>query len=295
MNMTQLLHFQAIYKYQNLTHAAESLYITQQGLSRSIRGLEEELDVTLFVRTSKGVIPTAFADAIIGQTDEIVELYHSMTDKLSYLRKLGENTIVVDSYRMILDYFPHGTQYKVEKELFPNLRFIYHELDEKTAMENLLAEKADLSHISSPVDTSLFEVFPLKTFPVMALVRKENPLSQMESLALEDIAEENIISFSSNYNIYHHFLLQCSKKGIKPHISYHVADALHMYSLCVENEGIGICPAFYCDYLPQNEISIIPLAPGELQWTISVTVKKGRKHSEFLLPYVKAFEEFARQ
>lgn len=50
MNSTQLQCFMAAAEHMNFTRAAEQLFITQPALSRNISGLEEELELLLFVR-----------------------------------------------------------------------------------------------------------------------------------------------------------------------------------------------------------------------------------------------------
>lgn len=53
LNFTSLEYFRKAAKMEHLTKAAEALHIAQPALSRTIRGLEEELGVTLFEREGK--------------------------------------------------------------------------------------------------------------------------------------------------------------------------------------------------------------------------------------------------
>ena len=55
------LHFKyavEIEKTRSITQAAENLYMAQPNLSKAIKELENNLGITIFRRTSKGVIPT---------------------------------------------------------------------------------------------------------------------------------------------------------------------------------------------------------------------------------------------
>ena len=55
------LHFKyavEIEKTRSITQAAENLYMAQPNLSKAIKELENSLGITIFRRTSKGVIPT---------------------------------------------------------------------------------------------------------------------------------------------------------------------------------------------------------------------------------------------
>src|SRR5262252_9431477 len=59
MELYQLRSFLAVAEAGNLTRAAEKLHLSQPALSAQIRSLEDELEVTLFERTSGGMTPTA--------------------------------------------------------------------------------------------------------------------------------------------------------------------------------------------------------------------------------------------
>ncbi|MBT4589924.1 MAG: LysR family transcriptional regulator [Rhodospirillaceae bacterium] len=60
LEMNYLEHFTAAVEAGSIGKAARSLNISQPGLTRSIRILEEQLEVTLLERSVKGVTPTDF-------------------------------------------------------------------------------------------------------------------------------------------------------------------------------------------------------------------------------------------
>ena len=55
MNILQVKYVLEIAKYQNISRAADALYVSQPALSLQIKKLEEELGFALFVRTPHGV------------------------------------------------------------------------------------------------------------------------------------------------------------------------------------------------------------------------------------------------
>ena len=55
MTLQQLTYLVAVAECGNMTEAAEQLYLSQPSLSASIKKLEEEMGVTAFVRSNKGV------------------------------------------------------------------------------------------------------------------------------------------------------------------------------------------------------------------------------------------------
>lgn len=64
MDVRQLRYFVSIVDYGSLGKAAEKLYVAQPSLSQQMARLEEELGVTLLLRSNHGVTPTAEGDAL---------------------------------------------------------------------------------------------------------------------------------------------------------------------------------------------------------------------------------------
>lgn len=90
MTLQQLKYILAIDRWRSFAKAAEELGITQPTLSALLVKLEEELDVRIFERSNKKVIPTAAGMLIIRQaaracreSDRIVELVSEYKGELS--------------------------------------------------------------------------------------------------------------------------------------------------------------------------------------------------------------------
>lgn len=49
------MYFQKVAELEHLTKAAEALHIAQPALSRTIRSMEEELDVSLFTHQGRNI------------------------------------------------------------------------------------------------------------------------------------------------------------------------------------------------------------------------------------------------
>lgn len=58
MELRQLKYFKAACELQNFSEAARALYISQSTLSQQIKQLEDELEVLLFDRIGKRIVPT---------------------------------------------------------------------------------------------------------------------------------------------------------------------------------------------------------------------------------------------
>lgn len=84
MNILHLKYAVEVAKTQSISKAADNLYMGQPNLSRAIKELEESLGVTIFKRTSKGIITTPdgdeflrYARKIVAQVEEVEEIYRA--------------------------------------------------------------------------------------------------------------------------------------------------------------------------------------------------------------------------
>lgn len=83
MNLQYLKYVIEIFRTGSITKAAENLYMAQPNLSAALRDMENEIGIKIFIRTTKGVVPTpegkdflTYAQSIIDQV-EVLESHYS--------------------------------------------------------------------------------------------------------------------------------------------------------------------------------------------------------------------------
>lgn len=88
MNILHLKYAVEIANTKSISKAAENLYMGQPNLSRAIKELEDNLGITIFKRTSKGISITpegeeflGYARRIISQIDEVEAIYKTVKTK----------------------------------------------------------------------------------------------------------------------------------------------------------------------------------------------------------------------
>ena len=74
MTLQQMMYAVKIAETKSMNKAAGELYISQPALSSAIHEMEEELQITLFIRTKKGVIVTTEGETFLGYARQMVEL-----------------------------------------------------------------------------------------------------------------------------------------------------------------------------------------------------------------------------
>mgnify|MGYP001344392160 CR=1 FL=1 len=99
MELYQLKTFVAVAEEGNLSRAAERLFLSQPAVSGQIKALEEELGLSLFLRTPRGMEPTPAgqmlkqrAEATLKSAEEFLHQARAVSGQLSGAFRLGHNT-----------------------------------------------------------------------------------------------------------------------------------------------------------------------------------------------------------
>lgn len=78
MTLQQMQYMIEVYRTGSISGAAKNLFLAQSSLSASISSVENELGFPIFVRTSKGMIPTVQGSHVIAHAVRICESYRAM-------------------------------------------------------------------------------------------------------------------------------------------------------------------------------------------------------------------------
>lgn len=81
MTLQQLRYALAICDCVSLNKASQSLYVAQPSLSSALSQLEDELGITIFTRTPRGVTPTAEGAEFLSYARQIYAEYKGLMDK----------------------------------------------------------------------------------------------------------------------------------------------------------------------------------------------------------------------
>lgn len=106
MNILHARYAIEVARLGSISKAAEQLRVSQPNLSRAIKELENELNITIFSRNSKGILLTpqgekffSYAKKILVEIDELEMLYkHDMTPKQSFSISVPRGSYITDAF-----------------------------------------------------------------------------------------------------------------------------------------------------------------------------------------------------
>ena len=94
MDFRDLTYLLAIARQQNITRAAESLYLSQPTLSKFLKGLEGELGLPLFERLGNKYIPTYAGEQYIKKAKESLALKKELDQQMGDIIKNNEGYLL---------------------------------------------------------------------------------------------------------------------------------------------------------------------------------------------------------
>lgn len=192
MELRQLKYFKVACELQNFSEAARVLFISQSTLSQQIKQLEEELDVLLFDRIGKRVVPTEAGLAFLPYAAKAL---YDAEDGKQIIRDLkGIETGVLHI----------GVTYSMSPLLITALgRFTKTypkvKVDISFATSEELLEELEANHLDfvlsfKPEGTSEgFETLSLFSSRLRFIVHRSHPLAGLSSITLKRLSETPLV------------------------------------------------------------------------------------------------------
>jgi len=100
MDWTQKLHLRklkmllSLAQTRNISHSASMLNITQPGLSKWLKDLEEDIGLQLFERHARGLFPTPYGEALIAHARRIDAQLDRASNDMQALRSGGRRILI---------------------------------------------------------------------------------------------------------------------------------------------------------------------------------------------------------
>lgn len=206
MNLIHMKYAVEISRQGSLNKAADALFIAQPNLSRSIKELENELGISIFTRTSKGMELTPEGSKFIGYAKKILR----SIDEVENMYKTGapENqhfSISVPRATYISDAFARFTSSLSDSPA----NIFYKETNSQRAIKNILEVdyKLGILRYAANYDSyfkSLFEEKKLSAevvaeFTYGLVVSKNSPLTEKKTIHYEDLKDFIEIAHADPY------------------------------------------------------------------------------------------------
>ncbi len=287
MELRTLRYFVTVAEELNITRAAGLLNISQPPLSQQLKNLEEELDTVLFIRGKRRLELTEAGKMLYQRAKDILSLSEKTEAEIRSLKAGMTGTVSIG--------LVEGMAPDIAAEWFsgflkehPQVRFRILDGNSDDLIEKMRGGLIGLAVITAPYDQQLLNSFQVGQERMAALMRRDHPLAERESLNAEDLLPEPLIVPSRKAHV-DTIRRWFRGTGENPGIICEMDNYLDAAALAGRGVGISIFPqtAYVMnDSLIQKEI----LAPNTAVDYLFVW-RKGHQLSlleETFIDYVKA-------
>ena len=175
MDLKELDYIVTVADEGSISRAAEKLFMAQSSLSQAVRLIEQDLGTSVFVRTARGVRPTAAGEAFISHARQILQQYREARSEASDIENLKGGTIIfgISTYRGTYLLPPVLKKFH---ERYPKVHVEISEMDSIDLENQILEGILDLALIAAPPVRIKHGFEELMRDEIMLVTTKEHPV-----------------------------------------------------------------------------------------------------------------------
>ena len=178
--------FDVIYTERNLTKSGEVLGITQPAVSNALSRLRENFNDELFVRTSKGMVPTPVAENMVNDIRQALDLIrNSISESESFKPKTANATFRIS--------IGDTSEYRLLPQLIKNISNLASGVDVESYLTPRTETPKELAagNIDFAIDPPIHSDPNLRNKKIyqddyVLVVNKKHPIAKKKKISLED-------------------------------------------------------------------------------------------------------------
>ncbi len=224
--------FYTVAKCGSLTRAAEELYISQPAVSQSVKQLENQLGVTLFNRTHRGMeLSEQGGKLIFKEVESALKLLYGAEERIGQMKEAAVGTIRIGASDTIFEYFLADKIVEFHQR-FPAVKIELLADFTPETIEKLKANRCDVAFVNLPItvdeslklnecNARLHDIF-IGGEQFAELANKTSPISALKEFPLIFMNKNTVArrSFESFLNALGVELTPSIEVGLGTHLLY---------------------------------------------------------------------------
>ena len=186
MDIKILRYFLQICKDGSFSKAAKNLYISQQGLSKSISNLEKEIGVPVFNRTSKGNELTEYGEYLKNKASTIVYQFDILTEGIKEIKQKNKKFLNIGVPFGVINSLSFDLINEFNK-IYPDIILNIKEYTDSKCEEAILNGDVDLGFVIAHFDKNKFDYKLIKHEKLYAIVNKNHKLANHDFIDFLDL------------------------------------------------------------------------------------------------------------
>lgn len=281
MNTKDLEYFKEIAETKSISRASRSLYISPQGLSKSLKRLEEEFQTTLLDRdkSSQELVLTETGKAVLAFAEKIGNMEAGLREQIAEIEEKDDKVVDILSAYGIIRFLSPERILEFQKR-YPDIEFHYHEHPDRKVEEYFLKGYGNIALSIGGFekeDYERYDIIELGELPVKLLVYEGHPLAKKSFVTIEDIRDEPMYMESGAFKINHLVRSKCREAGFEPNILFETSGFSLCHKMVNQKKCISVTMDFVFSDMKEPNLVKIPFWEDDMQWKICLLKRKGDK------------------
>ncbi|NBE52463.1 LysR family transcriptional regulator, partial [Streptomyces boluensis] len=265
LNLERLRTLDALARHGSVSQAATCLHVTTSAVSQQMTKLEREVGQQLLAKYGRGVRLTDAGRLLADHAGRILSQVELAQSDLEAQRGQAVGELRIAAFPTAArGLFPHALV--ALRDEHPGLRVRSRELEPEEGAAAVFRGDLDLAVVLDwynkplPVPEGLAKA-PLLDDPADIVLPKDHPLADRAEIALEELAEEDWITWPEGAYCADWLLYTLRAQDIEPRICHYAEE--HHTQLALVAAGLGVCitPRLGRGRLP-DDVSVVPVRQG---------------------------------
>lgn len=303
MTLQQLKYVVTVADKGTISSAAKELFISQPSLTNAIKELEEEMQITIFNRTNKGIIVSNEGNEFLAYARQVLEQFNLLEEKFLNVKKQSPRfSVSTQHYSFAVNAFVD-----VIREFGGNnYDFTIRETQTYEIIDDVSRLKSEIGilYTSSKNEEVIMKIIKQNGLVFEKLfiakphvfISSKHPLAKFDIITLEDLEEYPYLSFEQgDYNSFYFSEEILSTLDRNKNIK--VRDRATLFNLAIGLNGYTVSSGVISKELNGENIIARPLKVDEYMCIGTIVQKNmslsryGKAYMEFLKNHVSYYKE----
>lgn len=296
MTLQQLKYALTIADCGSMNEAAKQLFISQPSLSETMKELETEIGLDIFLRSNRGIVITPEGEEFLGYARQVTEQFGLLQSKYIDKKVKEKFSVSTQHYTFAVKAFVETVK-QIGMEQY---EFAVHETTTISVIENVKNFKSEIgvlyeNDFNEKVLNKMFkenglefvELFSCDTF---VYLWSGHPLAKQNVITMEELDEYPCLSFDQgrNNSLY---LAEEMKSTYEYRRLIKANDRATLLNLMIGLNAYTLCSGIICEDLNGNDYKAVPLKETE-KMRIGYIKRKGAKVSHIGELYIEELKKY---
>ena len=296
MTLQQLKYALTIADCGSMNEAAKQLFISQPSLSETMKELETEIGLDIFLRSNRGIVIPPEGEEFLGYARQVTEQFGLLQSKYIDKKVKEKFSVSTQHYTFAVKAFVETVK-QIGMEQY---EFAVHETTTISVIENVKNFKSEIgvlyeNDFNEKVLNKMFkenglefvELFSCGTF---VYLWSGHPLAKQDVITMEELDEYPCLSFDQgkNNSLY---LAEEMKSTYEYRRLIKANDRATLLNLMIGLNAYTLCSGIICEDLNGNDYKAVPLKETE-KMRIGYIKRKGAKVSHIGELYIEELKKY---